>query len=121
MEAMSGVLTWWRSVVVDFGKDWGTDGGNVCDEQVLGMASTIDPALVKVCDEIAARGGPPRLPGVVSGVLVPVAAPPVVRASARLRGFQPEVDALKSSEGNGRRTRRSSEGLLPGTRGVGGA
>lgn len=84
------------------------------------MASTIDPALVKICDEIAGRGGPPRLPGVVSGVLVPVVAPPAVRASARLRGFQPEIDAVKTSEGNARRSRRSSEGLLPGTMGAGG-
>ena len=90
-----------------------TDGGDGFGKQVLGMVSTIDPALVKICDEIAARGGPPKLPGVPSGVLCPAAAAaPVVRASARLRGFQPEVDALKSSEGNGRRTRRSSD---PGT------
>lgn len=80
------------------------------------MVSTIDPALVKICDEIAARGGPPRLPGVPTGVLFPAAAAPVVRASARLRGVQPEVDASKSSEGNARRTRRSSD---PGTMCVG--
>ena len=74
------------------------------------MASTIDPALVKICDEIAVRGGPPRLAGVPSGVLCPVAtAQPAVRASARLRGFQPAVDTLKSSEGTARRTRRSSD------------
>lgn len=83
------------------------------------MVSTIDPALVKICDEIAARGGPPRLPGVPSGVLVPTVAPPAVRASARLRGFQPEVDALKNSDGGVRRTRRSNEGLPFGKMRVG--
>lgn len=83
------------------------------------MVSTIDPALVKICDEIAARGGPTKLPGVPSGVLVPAAAPATVRVSARLRGFQPEVDALKNSDGGARRTRRSSEGLFPGKISVG--
>lgn len=92
----------------------GRPHGDCCCRQVHGMVSQIDPTLVKVCNEIAAKGGPTQLPGVPRGVLVPVVAPPAVRASARLRGFQPEVDALKTSEGSARRTRRSSEGLLPG-------
>lgn len=80
------------------------------------MVSQMDPALVKACNEIAARGGPTRLPGASTGVLIPVIAPPAVRASARLRGFQPDGDALKTSDpGVARRIRRSSEGLLPGT------
>ena len=82
------------------------------------MASSIDPALVKICDEIAARGGPPRVAGVASGVLCPVAASaaaPVVRESARLRGDQPDVDGSKNPEGSGKRTAKSSDpGMIYG-------
>jgi hypothetical protein len=82
-------------------------------DAVHGMLSQMDPGLVAFCESIVAQGGPTQVPGAAPGAVNQVLALPVLRASARLRGFQPQSEVIKASEcGGARRSRRSSEGLL---------
>lgn len=65
------------------------------------MLSQMDPSLVTFCDKIAEEGGPISLPA-EDGTTLPQ--PPVIqmmstiRASARLRNVQPEVNLDQSYE-----------------------
>lgn len=66
------------------------------------MLSQMDPALVTLCEKIAAQGGPENMPDDLETSIFP--ATPVVqlgtvtRASARLRNVQPEVNLDQSYE-----------------------
>ena len=65
------------------------------------MLSQIDKELVALCDEIVARGGPLKLNGDDTvGIANPQVSQPayVTRASARLHGFQPNVDVSQDPE-----------------------
>ncbi|KAF8402311.1 hypothetical protein HHK36_013265 [Tetracentron sinense] len=71
-------------------------------DAVQGMLSQMDPALVTFCDKIAAQGGPVRVPDDIGGPCFPatpvVQQATVIRASARLRNVQPEVNLIQSYE-----------------------
>lgn len=77
-----------------------------------GMLSQIDKELVALCDEILARGGPLKLNGDDTvGIANPQVSQPayVTRASARLHGFQPNVDVSQDPEVHARRSKRNSD------------
>ncbi|MCO5614647.1 hypothetical protein L7F22_068931 [Adiantum nelumboides] len=86
------------------------------------MLSQIDKDLVTQCEAILSRGGPLRLDAKLSGTeMAGSFVPPVgqpsnanTRASARLRGAQPEIGVSESEEVHIRRSRRSSEGGIGG-------
>lgn len=71
-------------------------------DAVYGMLSQMDPALVTLCEKIAAQGGPENMPEDLETSTFP--ATPVVqlgtitRVSARLRNVQPEVNLDQSYE-----------------------
>ncbi|VFQ86782.1 unnamed protein product [Cuscuta campestris] len=71
-------------------------------DSVHSMLSQMDPALVALCEKIAAEGGPVSVPEEFSESSVvpqsPVLVTAVTRASARLRNVQPEVNLDQSYE-----------------------
>ncbi|KAJ7543313.1 hypothetical protein O6H91_09G032800 [Diphasiastrum complanatum] len=90
---------------------------NALRDAVYGMLSQMDPALVAYCDTIAAHGGPLRLSqGGSNAMTHSILTQPSsgIRTSARLRGFQPDLNVTQTYEALLRRPRRSCEGFLPG-------
>ncbi|GAB2294173.1 hypothetical protein Dimus_028393 [Dionaea muscipula] len=78
-------------------------------DAVHGMLSQMDPALVELCDKIAAQGGPIDLPDVLGGSGLPPApvthSAAMTRASARLRCVQPEGNLDQNYEAQKRSKR----------------
>lgn len=84
--------------------------------QVHSMLSQLDPSLVAQCDAIAAQGGPAERPNSSSSALanpLELAVLAVPKASAGIRGVQPDYSTPKAWE-PGKRSRKSSEGGQPG-------
>lgn len=91
------------------------------------MLSQIDKDLVAQCEAILARGGPLKLDMKPNGTELagsfnlPMAQPSsaTTRASARLRGVQPEINVSQTAEVHVRRSRRNSDGDIGGETEVG--